>query len=138
MLGGWKNPQRKNIIENRVRELLLSMNIQAQDIFARKRGQVAFIHFFAMDALTLFAIRARLEQPKTNAEGDYKTLWAKRSVPAEERERTKGIRRAARAFYGLWDTAMTADRAIPDEFLVDYWRQQVVMGDIVLAHVIVN
>ena len=91
-----------------------------------------------MDTLTLFVNRVRLEQPKTNTEGDDKTLWAKRSVPAEERERTKGFRCAARAFYGLWDTAMMADRTIPDEFLVDYWRQEVVMGDIVLAHVSEN
>ena len=114
------------------------MNIQVQDIFARKRGQVAFIHFFSMDTLTLFVNRVRLEQPKTNTEGDDKTIWAKRSVPAEERERTKAIRCAARAFYGLWDTVTMADRTIPDEFLVDYWRQEVVMGDCVLAHVIEN
>ena len=33
---------------------------------------------------------------------------------------------------------MVADRTIPDGFLVDYWRQEVVMGDTVLAHVIEN
>ena len=138
VLGGWKNPQRKNIVEDRVRELLSSMNIQVQDIFARKRGQVAFIHFFSMDTLTLFVNRVRQEGPMTNTEGDNKTIWAKRSVPPEERERTKAIRCAARAFYGLWDTTTLADRTIPDEFLVDYWRQEVVMGDSVLAHVIEN
>ena len=80
-----------------------------------------------MDTLSLFVNQVRLEQPRANTEGDDKTLWAKRSVPA-----------AARAFYGLWDTATMSGGAIPDEFLVDYWRQEAVMGDLVLAHVIEN
>ena len=140
VIGGWQNPQRKKTIQDRVRvrTLLTSMNIRVQDIFARKRGQVAFIHFFTLDTTTLFVNRARLDQPRTNTEGDDKTLWAKRSVPVDEQGRTKGIRCAARAFYSLWDTTSMADRTIPDEFLVDYWRQEVVMGDLVLAHVIEN
>ena len=40
VFGGWQKPQRKMVVENRVLEIVNACGLTANDIYARKRGQV--------------------------------------------------------------------------------------------------
>ena len=130
VFGGWLKPQRKMVIENRVLEIVNACGIVANDIYARKRGQVGFANLKSMDDVLKFMCEVKKQQFTTKTMGDDESMWIKRSVPKNERDRTKPLRCLARAMYEWWDSQATPERPDPpSEFMVDYWRQELIMQD---------
>ena len=130
VFGGWQKPQRKMVVENRVLEIVNACGLTANDIYARKRGQVGFANLKNMDDVLKFMCEIKKQQFMTKTMGDDEIMWIKRSVPKNERERTKPLRCLARAMYEWWDSQASAERPDPpSEFMVDYWRQELIMQD---------
>ena len=130
VFGGWLKSQRKMVVENRVLEIVNACGFVANDIYARKRGQVGFANFKNMDDVLKFMCEIKKQQFTTKTMGDDEIMWIKRSVPKNERERTKPLRCLARAMYEWWEAQASPERPEPPtEFMVDYWRQELIMQD---------
>ena len=54
VFGGWLKPQRKMAVENRVLEIVNACGFTANDIYARRRGQVGFANFKNMEEVLKF------------------------------------------------------------------------------------
>ena len=118
------------VVENRVLEIVSACGFTADDIYARRRGQVGFATFKNMDDVLKFMCEIKKQPFMTKTLGHDEIMWIKRSVPKNERERTKPLRCLARAMYEWWGSQATPERPEPpSEFMVDYWRQEIVMQD---------
>ena len=130
VFGGWQKPQRKMVAESRVLEIVNACGSTANDIYARKKGQVGFANFKNIDDVLGFMCGIKRQQFMTKTVGDHEIMWIRRSVPKNERERAKTLRRFARAMCEWWDSQATPGRPEPpSEFTVDYWRQELIMQD---------
>ena len=72
----------------------------------------------------------------TKTLGDDAKMWIKKSIPMDERQRTRPLRCLARAMFSWWESQAGPERPDPpSEFMVDYWRGELVMQDEVVAKV---
>ena len=118
------------VVENRVLEIVNACGFVANDIYARRGGQVGFSNFKNMDGVLKFMGEIKKQQFMTKTMGDDEVMWIKRPVPTNERERTKPLRCLARAMYECWASQASPERPDPpSEFMVDYWRQELITQD---------
>ena len=127
VVGGWNTPQRKVVIEQRLRELADMANIIPADLYATKRGKVGFILFAQTKDLFTFICKMKELKPFTDLEDDPGPLWIKKSIPQAERDRTKPIRSLGRAFYQWFETH--PPNTVPNDFMIDYVRAEIVFGN---------
>ena len=124
VVGGWNTPQRKAVIEQRLRELADIANIIPADLYATKRGKVGFILFSQTKDLFAFICKMKELKPFTDLEDDPGPLWIKKSIPQAERDRTKPIRSLGRAFYQWFENH--PPNTVPNDFMIDYVRAEIV------------
>lgn len=128
VVGGWSSPQRKHVIENRLQQL--SEGYDLQDLFARKRGTVGFLVFKEVGPMLRF-LKKFDEIIPTGIEGDP-DMWAKRSLPLDQRKKSAHARCLARALHSHWEAA---GGKAPSSFMMDYYRKEAIMDDDVVAAV---
>ena len=84
VFGGWLKPQGKMVVENRVLEIVNACGFVANDIYARKRGQVGFANFKNMGDVLKFMGEIKKQQSMKKTTGDDEIMWIKRSAPKNE------------------------------------------------------
>ena len=134
VIGGWTGPQLQRIVENRLRQLCSDVGITPRDLFARKRAAVGFVCCENPDDMHTLIRHIKNTKPLTNVLADNGPMWAKQSQAPEERARTLGLRCAARSFFTHFEA--TAGGQPPVDFVIDYYRVEIVIGTDVLVTII--
>jgi len=131
VIGGWLIPQRKIVIEDRLRQLTQLAGIEPRDFYAPRRGVIGFI--VCQDSAQVFQIICRMTElrPTTPTPSDDNPVWIKRGMPLAERERTKPIRCLGGAVYAYFE-AQPAGKP-PDDFTIDHRRNEVAVKDDAVA-----
>ena len=133
VVGGWTTPQLKRVLEERARGLVQEWGeAEAHDVYSYKRAQVVYIIFKVQTDVISFLAKLRRSRPTTGTEGDDYPIWAKVSQPPEMRAKTLPLRAAARAIYTWYEEH---DAACPRDLLVDYHRNEIVIGNVVVMEV---
>ena len=78
VVGGWNTPQRKAVIEQRLRELADMADIAPADFYATKRGKVGFILFAQTKDLFTFICKMKELKLFTDLEDAPGPLWIKK------------------------------------------------------------
>ena len=130
VVGGWTKPQLKRVLEARMRELVKEASVTVIDIFTYKRAQVCYAVFLTSAEMMKFLTYLRTSRPETDIEGDTNPLWGKVSQPLEQRKKTVHLRCAARAIFTLLEMRKVG---VPQDFAIDYYRQQIVVGGSVVC-----
>ena len=133
VVGGWSTPQLKRVLEERARSLAQEWGEdEVQDVYSYKRAQVVYIIFKSAKDVMTFLAKMRKSKPTTGAEGDDAPIWAKASQSPEMRAKTLLLRSAARAIYSSFEEH---DATCPRDLLVDYHRNEIVIGNVVVMEV---
>ena len=129
-VGGWTTPQLKRVLEERARGLAQEWGeAEAHDVYSYKRAQVAYIIFKVQTDVISFLAKLRRARPTTGTGGDDYPIWANVSQPPEMRAKALPLRAAARAIYTWYEEH---DAACPRDLLVDYHRNEIVIGNVVV------
>ena len=128
---GWTKPQLKRVLEARMRELVNKASVTVIDIC--KRAQVCYAVFLTNAEMMKFLAFLKTSRPETDIEGDMDPLWGKVSQPLEQRKETVHLRCAARAIFTLLEMRKVG---VPQDFAIDCYRQQIVVGDSVVCSVL--